>query len=488
MSTIEFHGADLVVYFSSNPSNVAVDHYVVEYQCLNATITHRVDQAAFQSEQTSGVRDYQDTLTFAENSAAGLTRNVRVSVWAVSDAGRSDADVDDAQNSLPVLPSAPLVTSTLTGVEIAVPQPVDGDLEGYVAWVGTTADFPLDAAHERYRGAANTFALQLPTDNTYYVRIAPFDAFDLDTFSTWPAQPIKRRDLDTAVGDTAKVKGIVDGLNTTGRGLAAEQLKNGVWRAEQEKRTVDPVSGAEVLEIIEQVGVQTEHNSAWITEQRTVSSDGTARAALAIRADGRVAGYVGQVTGARGSFYIVADEFGVVDPDDTTGAAIKPFSVVDGVTYLDHAKVRKLDVDVVNSENLTQSAVQRTNYQMLPNDVQCPTNTWTDVVTITIDKQEAESLLKIVCYAAVRHPDDLIFLYEITVDGVSVSPARKVRMPFDNSGSDGQMPITPFAFANNLAKGAHTVRFRIQNQDTEGPLTVYAGSAIEITELKRGAL
>ena len=206
MATIEFHGADLVVYFNSNPLNRGVDHYLIEYKCKTGTVSHRVDQAAHQSEASDGTRYYQDTLTYAENEGAGLTRNVRVSVRAVGDGSMSVPDVEDAQNSLPVLPSAPTITSTLTGVEIAVPAPTDGDLEGYVAWVGTRADFPLNSSTERYRGAANAVSLQLPTDDTYFVRIAPYDAFGLDTFSAWDAQQIKRGDLNAAIGATPVVQ------------------------------------------------------------------------------------------------------------------------------------------------------------------------------------------------------------------------------------------------------------------------------------------
>lgn len=201
MATIEFHGADLVVYFDSNPANVAVDHYVVEYKCRTSTITHKVDQAAFQSETPSGRRSYQDTLTHAENNSAGLTRNVRVSVYAVSDAGRSEADTEDAQNSLPVLPLPPRITPTLTGVEIALPVPIDQDLEGYVAWVGDKPDFPMDASTERYKGRSNTFSIQLADDEPRYMRVAPYDAFGLDTFSAWEVQKIKRKSItDEVIG------------------------------------------------------------------------------------------------------------------------------------------------------------------------------------------------------------------------------------------------------------------------------------------------
>lgn len=237
MATFEFHGADLVTYFNSNPANVAVDHYLIEYVCRDSTVTHRVDQAAHQKEASSGVRSYQDTLTYAENQSAGLTRNVRVKVYAVGDAGQSLPDVDDAQNSLPVLPSAPQITSTLTGVEISVPTPSDGDFKGFVAWVHTDSNVPMDDAHERYRGAANAIALQLPDDATYYIRIAPYDDFGLDTASAWPSQPIKRGDLNNAVSNAPVVRDIAAAQNA---------IKQDVEKAQREVADAKESLNAEV--------------------------------------------------------------------------------------------------------------------------------------------------------------------------------------------------------------------------------------------------
>lgn len=171
-------------------------------------VAHRVDQADFQTENADGSRTYQDTLTYAENASAGLTRTPTAKFYVVLANGASSAAlVEYAQNSLPVLPGAPTITSTLDGVQVSCPVPSDGDLSGYVAWVGTTADFPLDEAHQRYRGDANSFTIQLADDATYYVRVAPFDAFGLDAASAWQSLAVKRGNLADAVNSAVPAIG-----------------------------------------------------------------------------------------------------------------------------------------------------------------------------------------------------------------------------------------------------------------------------------------
>lgn len=176
-----------------------------------------------------------------------------------------------------------------------------------------------------------------------------------------PAEKGADKTADHTAKDTASVNGraaasVVADLDATGLAIAAEQLRNANWRSATDRVLTD-ASGVTLREVIEQIGIQSGEHEAYITEQRTVGADGTARAALALRADGRVVGYVGQVSGTRGSFYIVADEFGVVDPDDDSGTAIKPFSVIDGVGYMDHLKVRQIDADVIVTKNVRAGAM-----------------------------------------------------------------------------------------------------------------------------------
>lgn len=205
---VTFNGADLTVRFKEQSTNGAELQYQLEYQCLTGNITHYVDASQAQSTDGDGMRVYKDTLTYAENLSAGLTRSPRVRMRTQSASGQwSDWRTVDAQNPIPVLPEAPSVVSTLTGVEVTLKTPADADLEGFVVWVHTDTQVPLDAGHERYRGKANSFSLQLADDNTYYMRVAPYDAFGLDLASAWQSITIKRGDLNAAVGTTPVFQG-----------------------------------------------------------------------------------------------------------------------------------------------------------------------------------------------------------------------------------------------------------------------------------------
>jgi hypothetical protein len=205
--TIKFNGRDLVTRFKEDADNQAIRQYRIEYICARDIVVHYVKAEDNQGNDAQGNRIYKDVLSYAENEAAGLTRTPIVKLYSQNaDLKWSNGLEIDAQNPLAVFSTAPNIVSTLTGVEVTVQTPADSDHEGVVAWVGTDSYVPLNSTTERYRGKAGTFSLQLPDDKTYYLRVAPYDAFGLDTFSAWDAQPIKRGDLNAAVGATPVVQ------------------------------------------------------------------------------------------------------------------------------------------------------------------------------------------------------------------------------------------------------------------------------------------
>ncbi|MEV4935198.1 hypothetical protein, partial [Sphingobium sp. LSP13-1-1.1] len=190
---ITFNGRDVVVHFKEDPFNSAVKQYRLEYECLNSTVVHYIDALNHQGTNEDGDFLYRDVLSYAENEAAGLTRSPTVTMFAQDANLRwSDGSEVPLVNPIPVFNDPPAVVPTTDGVIIAVTEPSDRDLEGYIAWVGTTPDFPLDSTTERYRGKATQFPIPLPDRSRYYVRVAPFDAFGVDTFAAWPAIEAKR--------------------------------------------------------------------------------------------------------------------------------------------------------------------------------------------------------------------------------------------------------------------------------------------------------
>lgn len=191
---ITFNGRDIVAHFKEDPFNSAVKQYRVEYQCANTTVIHYIDALNHQGTDEDGNYLYRDVLTYAENEAAGLTRSPTVTFYTgdANDRWSEQGLEVPAINPIPVFDNAPSIVPTTDGVIVAVTEPSDRDLEGYIAWVSTTPEFPLDSTTERYRGKATQFPIPLPDRSRYYVRVAPFDAFGVDTFAAWPAQEAKR--------------------------------------------------------------------------------------------------------------------------------------------------------------------------------------------------------------------------------------------------------------------------------------------------------
>lgn len=155
--------------------------------------------------------------------------------------------------------------------------------------------------------------------------------------------------------------------------------------------------------------------------------------------------------------------------------------------YAPNLTVEKLKANSIDSASLKQAASSKTSYAMLSSDAACSRGVNTTVLSYKFFKEDADSLLKIVMFAQCYHADDFDFWGDILVDGVSHQRAQ-VRMPFDNSNSRGQAPITPFVFLPNIAAGEHTVSFVMMSNETEGPTYVRAGSTLEVTELRRASI
>lgn len=194
---VTFNGRDVVVRFRENELNGNEFQYQVKYQCALNAVVHNVPSESFtEQDPDTQLRSYVDTLRYDENLAAGLTRSPVVSLRTQMANGNWSAwQAIEANNPLPVLVGAPLIERTLTGVQIRNVMPEDTDLVGFAVWVGDTPGFAMDDAHLRHMGASSTIDIALPDNQSHYMRIAPYDAFGLDTFSAWDEVEIKRKAL-----------------------------------------------------------------------------------------------------------------------------------------------------------------------------------------------------------------------------------------------------------------------------------------------------
>lgn len=179
-----------------------------------------------------------------------------------------------------------------------------------------------------------------------------------------------------------------------------------------------------------------------------------------------------------------ADSFRLTTPGNTATQVF--YADATGI-YAPNLTVEKLKANSIDSTALKQAASSKTSYAIVENDVACNRDVATTVVSYQFWKEDDDSLLKVQMFAQCYNQDDLDFFGDIVLDGVSRQRAQ-VRMPFDNSNSRGQAPITPFAFLPNIPKGSHTISFTLLSNETEGPTYVRAGSTLEVTELRRASI
>lgn len=180
---------------------------------------------------------------------------------------------------------------------------------------------------------------------TYQVRVRYITAKGVEN-------PANNVDLGTIlVGgvDAGTVAGrpagdVLDDIDIGQLNVAAAEMRGATYRAE-----TDLVTG-NLRQVIEQLGVVTGQHTVFITLMQSVDGDtGIAKAVLSLNSDGHIIGTVAMNDGTTGSYYVVADEFGVVGTDPL--APIKVF-FVDTVT----GKVRfRADVEIDGDLAITGS-------------------------------------------------------------------------------------------------------------------------------------
>lgn len=405
MATVEFHGQDLVVKFRQNVGTAA-DHYTIEYKCGTSTVTHTIDQAAFASEDANGQRHYIDTLLFKENQAAGLTRTPTVTLRAYAANGDTAAVVEYAQNSIPVLPSAPSITPTVDGVQVDLKQPDDGDVAGYRAYVGAYSNFTISDATLRVDTASTSFQLPLGDTIEHWLIVVPYDAFGFDPASACQPIPIVRAGLvslpefndvtQTVAGlqnesDTlvSTAQGLVDRtrqqqLTTLAAQLLAEERKtlsnsqaflNGIPVGAQVKRVEQQqVDGDTALaQSIEQVSASVDIVDGRITSEvtrldRTIVDGDTAQATSLQSTKAELAGSIAGVDN-RVSAEVARLDTAIVTADQAQASALQTTKAeleggIAGVDGRVTSEVTRLDSAVSTVSEAQATALQTTKAEL----------------------------------------------------------------------------------------------------------------------------
>jgi len=264
---ITFRGRDLVVRFKENELNGAERMYQVRYQCATNMVVHNIlAEDFYEQDPSTQLRRYVDTLRYDENVANGLTRSPVVSMRTQNANGVfSGWQNIDASNPLPVLAGTPLIDPTLTGVQIRLIQPDDDDLVGFAVWVSDKPGVPLTDGYLRHQGASTSIDIPLPSDDTYYMRVAPYDAFGLDPAAAFPEMSIKRRPLGGEIVNSPpwrQLPDLVTGLITTPiEQLSALQIEYGTSNVK-----LTQALNKENLVAIREFGTRVDESGAKIAE------------------------------------------------------------------------------------------------------------------------------------------------------------------------------------------------------------------------------
>ncbi|MGT2515664.1 phage tail tip fiber protein [Sphingomonas panni] len=177
-----------------------------------------------------------------------------------------------------------------------------------------------------------------------------------------PAEPGADVTGNNKAKDTLNVNGrpadeVVADLDLALGNLLTEMLRNATFRGESDEIWYLP-DGTPVRAVTQVLSALVDGHTAYIADLRQVDGNGNLKAAFVLNSKGHVTGITQLNDGTKGSFYVVADEFGFVDPAGGTQAEpIKPLYYVDGKLYMDNVYIRKLDVDVVTMKNIAADQV-----------------------------------------------------------------------------------------------------------------------------------
>ncbi|QXT34341.1 hypothetical protein KV697_10895 [Sphingomonas sanguinis] len=150
---------------------------------------------------------------------------------------------------------------------------------------------------------------------------------------------------------------------------------------------------------------------------------------------------------------------------------------------------RRVVADSIQAGDIKSAAVTKTRYAIMSADVSVSRGATANVVQIAFVKDDNDSDLKVQFFGMFWSPDDLQFAGSFVVDNNTAYPAGSVNIILDSKDSQGRMPITPFSYLSGIPAGNHTITFQVTNTETDPlDLTIKAGSAIEVIELKKAAV
>ena len=314
-------------------------------------------------------KNYVDTLNLGRPRA----RHLRIEVSVCDTLGREgQAEQLTVSNPVPAM-VVPTVRPSFDGAIVSIAKPGDTDFAGMIVWASPTSGFdPLTTA-SKYDGPSTSVTLPLDAGTIYYVRVAAYDNFGRTGLNISPEQQASASaniDLDAIAGE------LVDQLDVV-RGSIEEIRKT--LLAEAVARAGDRERATTLMSDVRGVAAAIGQSAAVaVNELRAYADDHFATASdlteLQATVGDMLAGIQVQwvatttATGALATFKLVlkatdgtllaeggmeisALVSGGVQVTQTTFDAnrfyirsganeVAPFSIVDGVTFIDTLQVR----------------------------------------------------------------------------------------------------------------------------------------------------
>ncbi|MEG3089495.1 hypothetical protein [Sphingomonas sp. PB4P5] len=212
-----------------------------------------------------------------------------------------------------------------------------------------------------------------------------------------------------------------------------------------------------------------------------------ARAILQLDVNGRVVGMTTTNTGDTSSMVFVIDQFTLETPD---GVKLLYADATDGGRVkMPNVVVDTLKIDTVTGREMAQGAVMKTAWGSLSTNVAVAQGATVEVFHATFVKEDNDSVLKVQTFLNLQSGDDLQCDVSIQCDGMVMSQAQRINLILDNTNSQAQAPLTPFVHISGILAGTRTITVKVYNREVDNiPVSVVAGSAIEITEMRKAGI
>ncbi len=212
-----------------------------------------------------------------------------------------------------------------------------------------------------------------------------------------------------------------------------------------------------------------------------------ARSVNQLDVNGRIVGQTTTNDGATGAIVFVIDTFSIETP-----AGLKLFyadAQDGGRVKLPNVQVNTIEVGAVGVNELSQGSAMKPAWAQLSSDFVIPRGSTLAAFEVQFKKEDNDSALRIGSFLNLKSGDDVQCDLSFQVDGMVMSYQQGINLVFDTNNSMAQLGLTPFIYVSGILAGWRTISIKIYNREVDDkPLSVVAGSGLEIWELRKATL